>query len=279
MKIKYLIAYAITLSLLTASPAAIGHQESSSPKGAQDEPPTTTGNHPYTLPNFIQWDHNELVILLIPPAHGSLVSTGEGVLPYGPDGALPTGAYLDATLHVLEDWRYALDQVAVEQEEVSWVADITWDVRVIPQDLVTPQDVQNADIVKFYTETTYPVLGAATNTGNLLFGLGPGCVAFSTMWMTYGSMSYEDMYKVSGHELGHCLGPSHTQGDSDGLDIMNQGGYPQGELRCPSNLNVLAVAAAFTTAVDAPSGPTAGDTVSVDHDDYKRYCSPESDPR
>lgn len=229
----------------------------------------------FRLPPFISWDRSELEIVIVPPAHGPIVSLEEGVLPEGPEGALPGGAYLAATLHVLEDWRWALDRFAENHTELAWVANITWDVRIFAEDVVTQLDVAGADIVKFYTESTAAVLGAAVYTGGITEG-NPHCVAYSTKWTTFGSLSYKDMYKLAGHELGHCLGPGHTQNDEDGLDIMTNGGYPQWELRCPSNLNVLAVAAGFAPAFGA-TGPEG--TVEVPVPLYERYCSPHSDPR
>lgn len=230
----------------------------------------------YSLSNFLRWNHHELDILIVPPAHGPVWNPGAGPFPYGPDGALPMGTYLAATLHALEDWRYALDQVADSDPEISWVKDIVWDVRIVAADLVTPQDIDDADIVKVYTETTYPILGAAVNSGSLSFGLGPGCVAYSTKWMPYGSMTYEDMYYLAGHELLHCFGMSHPDNMEPREDIMSYESWPIPELRCPSNLNVLAAAAAFAGAFNAPTGPNPGATVHVGHSEYQQYCSPDS---
>lgn len=55
------------------------------------------------------WDTKHVTIVIIPPAHGPIASTEEGVLPYGVEGAGPMGAYIQATVHVLDDWGYAFE--------------------------------------------------------------------------------------------------------------------------------------------------------------------------
>lgn len=228
----------------------------------------------YNLSNFLTWDHAHLEILIVPPAHGPIVSLEQGPLPYGPEGVLPGGVYLDATLHVIEDWRWALDRFAENHTELAWVANITWDVRIVSEDVVTPDQIAAADIVKFYTETTYPILGAAANTGGLLGGNGPGCVAYNTKWTTYGSISYMDMYYLAGHELLHCFGMSHPDDMDPVEDIMSYESWPLPEFRCPSNLNVLAAAAAFKNAFPGAEGPASGETAQVPRPAYEQYCPP-----
>lgn len=222
----------------------------------------------YELANFKEWNRQHLDILIIPPTHGPLANTPAGPLPNGADGALPHGAYIDATRHALEDWRYAIDRVAENDTRLAWFADVTWDVRVVGEDDVTPTDITQANIIKVYTATTYPVLGAATHNGG-----SSDCIAYSTQWNTYGSMTYTDMYALAGHELLHCFGMNHPE-DMDPIeDIMSYESWPIPELRCPSNLNVWASAAAFASAFRHHS--LQGETVKVAKPNYEQYCSPD----
>lgn len=235
---------------------------------------TVTVADAYTLTNFKEWSASDLDILIIPPIHGPIANTEDGPLPNGAEGAAPGGAYLDATLHVLEDWAYAIDRVAENETQIAWLTDITWNVRVISEDEVTLEDVQQADIVKVYTETTYPIGGAAYNMGSPV-----DCLAYSTMWNTYGSFTYEDMYHIAGHELLHCFGMSHPEDHDPEEDIMSYETLPLTELRCPSNLNVWAMASAFQGTLDTQTGPDQGATVKIPQPTYEQHCDPSSDPR
>lgn len=228
-------------------------------------------NETYRLATSNTWATSELEILIVPPVHGPIASTEEGALPEGAEGAAPGGAYLEATLHALSDWEHLFEttgELAAGEDPPGWAADIGWiegvslDVRIVSEDVLTPEDVQEADVVKFYHETSYPVVG--------LTAYAEPCVAYSTMWLDYGSLTYEDMYKVAGHELGHCLGSSHPESFEG--DLMSQGGYPQASLRCPSNLDARSIAASFAGAFDAPTGPSAGATASIEAHRYEQFC-------
>lgn len=227
----------------------------------------------YELTNFKVWDTADLDILIIPPVHGPMANTEEGPLPYGADGAGPAGAYLDATLHVLHDWAYAIDRVVENETQIAWVDQVDWDIKVVAEDEVTIEDVQEAEIVKVYTETTYPIGGAAWNGGAV------DCLAYTTMWSTYGSMTYEDMYMLAGHELLHCFGMSHPEEHEPQHDIMSYEPMPLTDLRCPSNLNVWAMAAAFAGVTDGDTGPGSGDTIRLPQPTYEQHCDPDADPR
>lgn len=235
---------------------------------------TVTVTDAYTLTNFKEWSTPDLDILIIPPIHGPIANTEDGPLPNGAEGAAPGGAYLDATLHVLDDWAYAVDRVAENETQIAWLTEVSWDVRVISEDEVTIEDVQQADIVKVYTETTYPIGGASYN-----MGFPVDCLAYSTMWNTYGSFTYEDMYHIAGHELLHCFGMSHPEDHDPEEDIMSYETLPLTELRCPSNLNVWAMASAFQGTLDTETGPDQGATVRIPQPTYEQHCAPDSDPR
>ena len=224
------------------------------------------------LENSNAWSSTNLNILVVPSVHGPIANAEGGVLPEGAEGAAPGGAYLDATLELLDDWRYALDKTAELAAgsdaprwaaDIGWVSEITWSLDIVSENIVGPEDVQNADIVKFYTETTFPILGAAV--------YADPCLAYSTEWNTYGSLTYRDTYNLAGHELLHCFGMSHPEEMQPEADIMSYEDTPWVDYRCPSNLDPRAVAAAFAGAVDGP-GVSPGQTVAVDADAYEQNC-------
>jgi hypothetical protein len=261
--------------------------------GQYESPAGTYSGDTYRLATSLLWATAEIEILLVPPGHGPIASTEEGVLPYGVDGAGPFGAYLAATLHVMEDWRHAIDQVAENDTGLAWFADLAWNIRIVGQDDVTPQDIGSADIVKFYYDTSVTPKGAAAYVGPIFGSVGldgPHCVTFSTLWnlagfqddgelgVGYGSFTYEDMYNLAGHELLHCFGMSHPDDMDPREDIMSYEAWPSEALRCPSNLNVLAAAGAFAGAFDGP-GLQAGTAAELPVEEYEQYCDPENDPR
>lgn len=231
------------------------------------------GPDEYRLANSNSWDSTDLDVLIVLPVHGPIANTEDGVLPEGVDGAAPGGAYLEATLHFLSDWQHALETTGELAEEddgpawaqdVGWVSEVSWETHVVSEDVVTHEEVRNADIVKFYTESTLPVLGAAVYTNP--------CLAYSTKWNTYGSMTYVDMYNLAGHELLHCFGMSHPVGMQPVEDVMSYEDTPWADYRCPSNLNVRAAAAAFAGAAEDPDGVQPGQTVVVDSGAYEQIC-------
>lgn len=227
----------------------------------------------YELANSNSWASTDLDILVVLPVHGPIANTEDGALPEDAEGAAPGGAYLAATLQFLDDWAGALErtgELADDEDgpgwadDVGWMSEVTWETRVVSEDVVTHEEVQNADIVKFYSETTYPVLGAAVYTDP--------CLAYSTKWNTYGSLTYVDMYNLAGHELLHCFGMSHPVDMQPIEDVMSYEDTPWADYRCPSNLNIRAAAAAFAAGVDDPDGIQPGQTVTVDADSYEQLC-------
>lgn len=145
-------------------------------------------------------------------------------------------------------------------------------------DEIGPEHIEQADIIKFWHETTIFPRGAS------YFG-SPPCIAFSTTWnpagftdgdleVEYGSYTYEDMYSLAGHELLHCFGMRHPVDMEPEEDIMSYEAWPRPELRCPSNLNVWAAAGAFASETHLPE-----EVAKVSHDEYEQYCNPENDPR
>lgn len=221
-----------------------------------------------------------LTVLIVPPAHGPVANTERGALEQGTDGAAPAGAYLEATLHALADWRWALDRVAENRTELAWLADLTWETRIVTEDDLGPEHVEDADIVKAYAGSTFPAMGAAPSQS--ADDRAIDCLATSTTWSTYGSLTYEDMYQLSLHELLHCFGQGHVQDGEPEQDAMvaTRDG-PMTELRCPSNLNALATAAAYEEGhpadVFALEIVQGRELVEVAQPAYRQHCSPHTD--
>lgn len=219
-----------------------------------------------------------LTILVVPPAHGPVANTERGALPQGADGASPAGAYLDATLHALADWRWALDRVAENRTELAWLSTITWETHVVAEDDLAPEHVQGANIVMAYGESTFPAMGAAPSQS--ADERAPDCLAYASMASpTYGSLTYEGMHQLALHELMHCFGQDHVENGEPAQDAMVPArNGPMTELRCPSNLNVLATAAAYQEGhpadVFALEIVQGRESVELARSAYRQHCSP-----
>lgn len=234
------------------------------PGVAADEPETSQES--YTIPNSISWNQSELEVLIVPPTHGPLVGSGLQPLPDGPEGALPTGTYLEATLLAIDNWEYTMEWFAQQKPDYEYLDEVTLNVQVLLVDEVTSADVLDPDILVVYPEHATVVLGVAVYNP---INAGPRCIASNTLWLTAESLNQYDMYKLAGHEFGHCLGLGHPS--QPRADIMAQGGYPNHHYRCPSTLDMMGLTKSFAPAFDKGSG---GGGASIPVEDYEQVCLP-----
>lgn len=217
----------------------------------------------YRLARNFQWDQPVLNVLVVPPAHGPINSPDGALLPDGVEGATPWGTYFQATMDVIGDWLYARDRYVEDYPEHAWLAGMGLDVRVAGQDDVVSF---SPDVVVAFTESMATVMGLAVWNG-------VRCVAVNSMIhpIQAYTLTYADMYSLAGHEFGHCLGMDHPQDHQPLHDIMSYEPWPYPAPRCPSNLNLLAVASAFAGAFGQPG---AGATVKMPSSEYQQYCPP-----
>lgn len=203
-----------------------------------------------SMPLFFQWPYADLHVLVVPPAHGPLVTALGVPLDLGP-------TYLDATLDAMVDWDRGIDAYVAEQPTKAWLQSIRWQVWIAPD--LPPR----LDIVITFEET----LAA---WGGMAWEVNPGgqrCVILATEWFVY-SLTYADMYNVIVHEFGHCLGLEHAEGVAHDALSAPYAHVPGAttELHCPSNLDALGLTMSFGAALGKPFGSKVSVT------DYHTYA-------
>ncbi len=229
-------------------------------------PPAPTGSYSVETTGF-DYESPDLDVIIVPPAHGPLVSHSHQPLPEGPTSA--TGdAYVDATLDAIDAWMNARDAFTDENPELSWLDQVTVDTTVIAQELLTPDTVQNADVLIAYPATMGPVLGMATQQS----ALGPQCIVVNTLVYALQPYTFSTtgMFNLAAHEFGHCLGTDHPHQHAPRHDVMSYEAHPQPDKRCPSNLDLGAIANAFASTL-GQQPPTSG-AYTVDAHEYTQYC-------
>lgn len=187
---------------------------------------------------WFEWDTAHLDVLILPPQ-----------MAYSP-------FRMQALLDNVEDW-----QAAIDDHAVSWMAgDIDLVAYAPGIHTLPPAGFQVNDVDIFIVLDAEPgVIGVAAQFDQceFLFNLPTTCndmgervcIINNTNWQT----TQQGLYRLNGHEFGHCLGLGHV-GDAGDFstqqvpsdDVLS---YDDGASGCPSNLNLLALQGSFAAVL------------------------------
>ena len=210
----------------------------------------------YRIAVFKQWDAPTLDVLIVPPHHGQ-VFNGNGPLGGGDPGeATPINSYLRAVEDSIAAWNVGVATFGSEGLRSSFDTN----PYVVGRDTIPQSALEDPEIVITSSEHKGHILGVAVNTG------GNHCLINNSMFWT-ASYTYEDMYNISLHEFGHCLGDGHIVSEQPTHDVMfptynDTVGAKGNHLHCISNLNVMALEVAFgppliSTEIPSPEIPAS----------------------
>ncbi|MDQ3987273.1 MAG: hypothetical protein M3280_12355 [Actinomycetota bacterium] len=209
--------------------------------------PTSAGaGRPYSQAIHSSWQDKRLDILILPPSHGQVVNEN-GVL--GGEGAgelTPFNSYLRAVEDSITGWNRTVDRYGVR-----WIRKLNLKSYVVGRDEVPSDVLQDPEAVIMTNEHQGTAIGLTLSSS-----LRPECVITNAKFFVQ-SFTYEDMYSVNSHEVGHCLGLEHLEGPPQdpipSMDLMwpfypHQPGTANVDLQCISNMNLRAVELAFAPA-------------------------------
>lgn len=209
----------------------------------------------YVQPVWFTWEKAVLDVLIIPPGHGQIVN-GHGVLGGGDLNELSPyeNSYIRAAEQAASDW-----DLAVATFGAAWLkTGLVTNVYVVGRDTIPTAAAFNPEIVITFDEGKTVILGVSVSTR-------PCLIDNSKFFIT--SFTYEDMYNISAHEFGHCLGLDHSYGGPPGDQVITHDvifatyndtpGVVGNHLHCMSNLNVKGLERVFGGLFGQPSGGSA----------------------
>jgi hypothetical protein len=208
----------------------------------------------YVQPVWFTWNKATLDVLIVPPEHGQIFNN------YGPLGGQGTNeltpyqnSYLRATEESANDWKQAISTFGA-----SWLSSgLVINNYVVGRDNIPQSSLTNPEIVVTSDQSKAVILGVSFNTR-------PCIVDNSKFFIT--SFTEMDMYNISAHEYGHCLGLDHSFGQPDDSTITHDVIYATysdnpGSVgthkHCMSNLNVKGLERVFGSLFGQPSGGSA----------------------
>ena len=232
----------------------------------------------YTQPTFSQWPSPEYDIIIVPPNHGQIYNFETGILGGGDYGELTLeNTYLAAVEDAVAAWDGAVQMFGSPRLRQAWVTN----AYVVGRDQIPQEALSDPEILVFTDEENGFSLGTTYRA--------PVCISRMSKFSLL-SFTYADMFNVTIHEVGHCLGLGHM-GDQGGVDplselkhpehdVMNgfygdSIGYAGNHLHCASNLNVWGLEWIFRNPRNAIAtvGGVSG-KIEFPVDQYGTTCEP-----
>ena len=195
----------------------------------------------YSQPTHTQWDRMVFDVLIVPPNHGQIFNFDTDILGGGDVNELtPNNTYLAAMERAVAAWDEAVALFGSGQLRSRFVTN----VYVVGRDSIPTGALSDPEILIVSDENQAFSLGTTYRA--------PVCVSRMSKFSIV-SFTYADMYNVTLHEYGHCLGLGHM-GDQGGVDPLAEQKHPEHDvmngfygdsvgfegthLHCISNLNV-----------------------------------------
>ncbi|MGH2691089.1 MAG: hypothetical protein ACRDHM_01130 [Actinomycetota bacterium] len=208
----------------------------------------------YVQPVWFTWNKATLDVLIVPPEHGQIYNSYGVLGGQGTNELTPyQNSYLRATEESAADWKQAINTFGA-----SWLSSgLTINNYVVGRDNIPQSALTNPEIVVTSDQSKGVILGVS-------FSTRPCIVDNSKFFIT--SFTETDMYNISAHEYGHCLGLDHSFGQPDDSVITHDVIYATyndnvgavgTHKHCMSNLNVKGLELVFGGVFGQPSGGSA----------------------